>query len=158
MSNNYIVWAETLQFPTPEIANWANDFFTCLNNIANDETMDNPSIPNDRPEFRNYLENISTYSLDCGGFGFAFEEPGMDANSILVCSDENGNLEALLEAIQVVLKHFNLDLVFTLQWAEYGDRNRIGEAGGGAAVVTRTVNKAVHTSTLRDQLVAELSK
>jgi hypothetical protein len=120
--------------------------------------MDNPSIPNDRPEFRNYLENISTYSLDCGGFGFAFEEPGMDANSILVCSDENGNLEALLEAIQVVLKHFNLDLVFTLQWAEYGDRNRIGEAGGGAAVVTRTVNKAVHTSTLRDQLVAELSK
>lgn len=158
MSNNYIVWSETLRLPTPEIANWANDFFTFLNNIANDVTMENPFIPSDRPEFRDYVEDIGNFSLDCGGFGFAFEEPGMDENSIYVFSDENGNLEACLEAIHIVLKHFKLEHVFTLRWAEYSDRNRGGDIGGGAAVVTRSVNKAVNTSVLCDQLIEGLNK
>lgn len=158
-----INWNEPLYLPTPEIATWTYDFFSCLNNAITGKGDKNLSTLSNRPEIKQYLTDLSKFTIQKGSFDFEFgsyRDPAFDFKPkyLTVFSLDNGNLAALLEAVQVVYKHFQLDDVFTLEWSEFSEEVREGDNGGGAAVVTRSEIKTMTTSQMIDQLTEGLNK
>ena len=158
-----INWNEPLYLPTPKIAAWTYDFFSCLNNAITGKGDENLSTLSNRPEIKQYLTDLSKFTIQKGSFDFEFgsyRDPAFDFKPkyLTVFSLDNGNLAALLEAVQVVYKHFQLDDVFTLEWSEFSEEVREGDNGGGAAVVTRSEIKTMTTSQMVDQLTEGLNK
>lgn len=154
MSDNYIQWCEVLYLPTPEVAQWAADLFTFLNDTA-DGDIENPLIPAEHPEFRDYIEDLAY--LEFGTFDWSPAESDPQ-RGIVLCSEESGNLEATLEAIKIVFKHFNLPDIFSFSWSETCSRSQIGEFSGGAAAVSQHGVRTENTVQMQDRLVAQLTE
>jgi hypothetical protein len=73
-----------------------------------------------------------------------------------VHADECGDIERVCNTVQAFIKKFRPDHVFTLQWADYCSKPRVGEFGGGYAIVT--IDDVVIESTwwlLQQKLIAK---
>ena len=54
-----------------------------------------------------------------------------------VFTEENVNMDLLSDLIQETMEKFNLDGCITIEWADYCDKLRISEFGGGCVAITK---------------------
>lgn len=72
-------------------------------------------------------------------FGWNFSSDVADGNYVWLYSEDGFNVDNLIAFVQAFLKQHYPDRFFTMQWADYCERLRVGEFGGGALVVTPTM-------------------
>lgn len=114
MANNYLEFSESIEhLTTQELEWWKN---------KEKETCD---AYDEDPEGADENENIcSDFSID------------KDSKSVWFHADESGNADRVGSVVQQFLKIFRPTESFSLTWAEYCSKPRIGEFGGGAMFVT----------------------
>lgn len=147
MANNYLQFSEVLDNLSTDEIKWFKFY------------LDEMEYINANAEFRNNL--ISTFwknVLDGDKYiSFGFE---IDEEEICFFSEEFANVDILAQLI----KHFFLENrpngndIFSITWAEYCDKLRPGEFGGGACVITKDNIYWYNTYDFVKKKIDELSK
>jgi hypothetical protein len=73
---------------------------------------------------------------DCNGFDWEIVEKPRKPSFLWLYAEESGNPPAVARFVQAFLRKFRPAERFTLTYASYCDRLRLGEFGGGAIAVT----------------------
>lgn len=102
--------------------------------------------------------------VDLCGVEFSFDDDGeetepADAGHVLwIRAEESADPGAVVELLQVWLKKTGSDRVIEFQWAEYCDRLRVDEFGGGGVAFTATEKFFVNVSKQLSEWVEAHSK
>lgn len=141
MANNYTQWSESFEIKK-EAVQWLKDLAHGFEDKFPDDwdSVDKESLE----KLISYLAEMGadtsgisswmTYPSDWPGFHFSIE--GDDTPHLWVYSEEGGNIDHLCVFLQAYLKKFSPEEVFRLSWADTCSRLRVGEFGGGFAVIS----------------------
>lgn len=139
MANNYCQFSEMLELDNEEQADW------CKRELAGALSREDAPADLQSEEWQKWLEGwckergVDEQDADCWpGFDWQVER---DANGkptgLWVHDDgESGNLEMLASFVQMFLKKFRPEDCWSLTWADFCSKPRIGEFGGGGIFVT----------------------
>jgi len=116
MANNYLEFSEVIENLTPEEMNW----------------------------WENDAEKIGKEDDNTVCYDFVLEK---DRRIVWFYTDDGcGNVEAVALVVQEFLCKFRPDDCFSMEWASWCSKPRIGEFGGGAMFVTSHKIKFYNTS------------
>lgn len=107
MANNYLEFSETIDNLTPEEMDW----------------------------WENDARDVGGYKEEEDDFCWDFELD-RDQKSVWFHADEYGDVEAVATVVQAFLGKFRINDCFSLTWACWCSKPRVGEFGGGAMFVT----------------------
>ena len=149
MANNYSQFSEVFTFKTEEAARLFVKLAEICVALADEEISDEElELPPDKREDFTAQESrmAGTWSFltldkrkalleaaECGRFDF--EPDAKDPCSVWVYAEEYGNLDALGECAHEALRFCDDDTILTLTWADYCEKLRPGEFGGGYMVI-----------------------
>lgn len=148
MANNYRQWSEVLRLSADttvfaEQKKW-------LVEVLADAEKDEPE------EFvaRLQAHNVGTDNVDQDFWpDFEWElRADSEGNYLWLYAEETGNLEHLGAVVGAFLLNFYPTGVFTLQWADYCSRLRVGAFGGGGMVVRAASVRIMST----DQMIHDV--
>jgi hypothetical protein len=122
MANNYQLWSEIVENLSDEEIEWIKDALTWS--------------PTEEEERDPNFECPAWYDRDAEGCGFDYNLD-KKARSLHVYSEENGNLDSLVDFLQEFINRFRPEMLFVITWAETCSKPRIGQFGGGAVVIHR---------------------
>jgi len=157
MANNYLEFSEVITGLTPEEAAWLQrqTDWEQLQVVVNDlyDKFPGGEIP-DEEMARHDLVLLPAALVDDASARFGAELDEEDMH-FWIHSGDGGDPEAVAELIHAFLRRFRPDQWWALSWAEYCDKPRVGEFGGGAVFIT--ADRAAWFNTL-DHLTAEAVK
>jgi len=127
MANNYLQFAAQLDLLSEDEAAWLKELCLYINTTYDGDVM--PSAF----EGLTALGDAIVEEFE-SGFDYKFE-----GNSVTFVSDEGTDPALIAEIVHQFFRKMrpNGRDIFTIQWAEFCDKLRVGEFGGGACVVTR---------------------
>jgi hypothetical protein len=131
MANNYYEWSETLKVETDAERAWVKQY------VARADPEDGGDDWGKMPQ---YVKALG-YS-DGAPFEFELDDDGLWMHSAY------GYMDEAIDVIRVFLSRFAADSSFILRWAEYCDKPRVGEFGGGACRITADAVTCIHTTDL----------
>lgn len=101
---------------------------------------------------------IDEYGLDGpSGCVWSVEDTtDSDVAAVVVYSEENADLTTVTAVIRSTLNKFDLSGAVVIEYAQTCSKPRIGEFGGGVAVVTRDQVHWMNTATWAEQKVVEI--
>lgn len=85
---------------------------------------------------------------DHSSSGFTIHEAH---DGVIIASDDDGNVELVIDLMQTFIQQHAPDLVVGFEWANTCDKKRPGQFGGGAVVITATDITSMNTSLWLDQ-------
>lgn len=110
--------------------------------MANNYTQFSEALAEIKPEgiawLKEQLEEGGPFEGCCE---FEFETE----SSLWIYAEESGDLEQTVDLVQQYLQKFDPDYAWTMTWASWCGKPRIGEFGGGAVVVTATEQRWMNT-------------
>jgi len=134
MADNYIQFSEQINDLTPEIAEWVKEVLLFDMTDCNVQDYD---------DARKALADKLSCSLDeVSGIEywphFDWELEGADKNSLWLTDNGEGfDLENLMLFVKYLINKWMPDYIFSVTWAETCSKPRVGEFGGGWAVMTK---------------------
>lgn len=150
MANNYCIFSEMIGDITEEEEEWISRFLT------SPEDWDTPDISQDDDEadderFKDWLvfhgfredgEDLDM-DVDCYYPNFQWdlerrERKGKKVTELWLYAEEGFDLDHVINLVVELHKKFRPKGEFTLTWAEYCSKPRIGEFGGGAVAIYGT--------------------
>jgi hypothetical protein len=114
MANNYLEFSEIIENLTPEELRWWKN-----------KQQEIEKAYDEDPEGACYDESM------CRDFFIEEKE-----NQIWLCAEESGDPDKIGNIVQAFFKEFRITEYFSLTWACWCSKPRLGEFGGGAMFVT----------------------
>lgn len=141
MANNYTQFSDGIHHLTKEEEAWIRS------------VLIDPTVDPDGPDAKN---PDLIWNQDNEDLGFDWKIVSDEINGRYLCLYTNsgeGDVEQVILLAQRFLKKFRPKEYFTVEWACTCSRPRVGEFGGGAAIVTAKGTKYMNTDTwLADEL------
>lgn len=146
MANNYSQWSEIFEFKTKEAADLFEALSTICWKLGNEEidvsNLDGSDTENLDEEdlqlvtvWQGLDEEHQKMILEDSEHG-VFEADREETLKFWVYAEEYGNLDGLGSCAHVALAVTeDTDTIFTVTWADYCSKPRIGEFGGGWMVI-----------------------
>lgn len=105
--------------------------------MANNYLLFSVELPLGSPEEHVWTKRVlDRRELWCGGGEYSFYYE-FDKGSVVLYSEESGNVDDVAQLISRFLRRFHPQSCFVLQWAMTCSRPRPGEFGGGCCVITK---------------------
>lgn len=161
MSNNYIQFSEELVGLTEEEANWLE----LMSNLASDRDVDF-KINDDRQHFSDEGEALTEEAKlaevlfpDEPSISAELEEEPGHGWKVWFYSDESNDPNAVAELVRAFFQKFRPEGndIFTLTWADWAEKLRVGEFGGGALAVDKKSILLKNAYEEVDELMKELT-
>lgn len=119
MANNYLQFSEIINLKSKVEVEWANSFIESFERDGVDDSI------------------IKRYGMDIDDEGLCFNyEIDRSSMELWMYSEEAGNPDHVALFVQDYFRKFDKSGCFTMTWAHWCSRPRVGEFGGGAVVVT----------------------
>jgi hypothetical protein len=126
--------------------------------MANNYTQFSQVIENLTKEEHDWIEETLEERFDIGNdewLGDYFDHQLYD-DYIWFYSEEACSVDGVMDFVQEFLTKFRPNDVFSMEWADYCSKPRVGEFGGGACVVTKDEIHFIHTNDWVYQKLAEI--
>ena len=139
MANNYMQFSEKIDGLTPEMAEWVERVL-CFDGspYRNDENEDN-YLAALADLLGVKLEELVDVDVDFWP-NFDWQVGGAEKSSLwLKDNGESFGFDELMLFVHALIKKWMPDYIFTMTWAGTCSKHRLGEFGGGWAMVTKDV-------------------
>jgi len=134
MANNHLQFSETLSVTEPTHIKWWEDV------LMSEDDPDKPQWARD--VFKECKESVGEDDADAYYF-----QADICLQKIWFYAEEGGRPYEIGFVVQAYLKHFDMEEIFTLNYAEHCSKLRVGEFGGGYIVASKEelINESTFT-------------
>jgi hypothetical protein len=137
MASNYLEFSERIDNLSPAEKEWIDALPSAI------EYEDNPDFHDEKEWEGALVDKLASIGIDVDNdvidtldmfpyFNYEIEQGGW-----WIYAEESAYLDHIAYVVQAFIKKFRPDYIFKLCWAEYCDKPRVGEFGGGWLAISK---------------------
>lgn len=146
MANNYTLFCFGFKVENPAGLNWLVEVREIINGRIIDE------VPETFEEYRETCEPETFIMPEEYPVLYGIEQYGIDIEDssegeVIISAEESGDVDAVATILELYLKRFDPENCIGFEWANTSSPAKVGEFGGGCALVTAQGTHWVVTAT-----------